>query len=1007
MKKFIFLIAILISVSLSAQIGWEAAGKPIRNGVNIEWFRAGTPTNDNDVVYVWSDTRNGDRDVWAQKVSANGDLLWGEGGKLINGEVNRQEDIVVINSQNSIITAWVDYRNEDAGDIYAQKLDYDGNIQWTSAGLPLCTVPDTQISLNIVSDEQGGAYIIWIDHRNGNNDIYGVHLNSDGTLANGWEQNGNPIVQEPGSQTGHTFWEDGQGGAILVWTDQQDQNDNNLYAQRIAPDGTLLWGQHGIAITTAPGNQTNPKIAPDGTGNFIVTWMDKRIPTNNGDIYAQRINLNGEKLWTNDLLIYGDNDFQENPRIRQADDNGVFIVWQDGRNENNTEDIYVQKVSPEGNLLWNPEGIPVVMQPYNQKNPRIVTDNQNGCWIIWDDSRNNDFPNVDIYIQHFDANGNALLQENGEVVCNAEGLQFSPLVKKSTDGHIFATWGDNRGGYTGIYFQTYNQQGEPLLQDNGVLIYTGLSGNARNYIVKRNHSGNPAIFWSDNRSSEGIALYFQEIDHYGNYGLPENGFRITTPFNIADETKLYDVVSNPAKDEFAIAFKKQLFDSHKIYLQILDSSGNMQFPEEGFPVIADPENNLGDAKYPAVSILDAQNSTYLVAWTDNAIVGDDFSTFKIFAQKIQNGQRLWGQEGKFICSDPDILRDYNVKTVIQDYIIWQSEEPYNYDLYIIRLDDNGNPYNGWSESGIAISAAEGIQQNPKAIMTPQGIICIWEDVRNGNSDIYGQLITPDGETMWENDGKPLIVADRDQFPSNLVLRDDNFVISYENYLDNGLTNIKQAVFDFNGNSVLQDSLTVVSGDFSATSPSQTITESNDIYVFWSDYRVEGQSDLYAQKIDENSQPVWANNGIPICQALKNQNSPVAFTDDDNYVFTFWEDTRSSGKTDIYAIYAQLLTDDAGAFDNQIPNDNLNIGVRNYPNPFASSTKFVINSQTKIPIEGYIKIFNLKGQLVKKLKIKDNTAVLNKKKEKLNSGIYFYRVDTSDGHSKVHKMILIK
>ena len=52
MKKLLLFVLVIMAVSLYSQIGWEATGKPIRNGVNIEWFRAGTPTNDGSIVYV-------------------------------------------------------------------------------------------------------------------------------------------------------------------------------------------------------------------------------------------------------------------------------------------------------------------------------------------------------------------------------------------------------------------------------------------------------------------------------------------------------------------------------------------------------------------------------------------------------------------------------------------------------------------------------------------------------------------------------------------------------------------------------------------------------------------------------------------------------------------------------------------------------------------------------------------------------------------------------------------
>ena len=221
MKKIFLITMIVTAVVANAQIQW-VEDIPIRQGENIEWSRAAISVDGGNVVYVWSDTRRGDRDVWAQKMDASGNKLWGENAILVNREINRQEDPVVIHvGDGNVIIAWVDFRNEDAGDVFVQKLDINGNLQWDTEGIPLCLVEDIQISLNIVSDDNGGAFVIWLDDRNSNggSDIYGTRILSDGSIAAGWVTNGNAIIAKNATQDQHTFWGDGSGGAILAWHD--------------------------------------------------------------------------------------------------------------------------------------------------------------------------------------------------------------------------------------------------------------------------------------------------------------------------------------------------------------------------------------------------------------------------------------------------------------------------------------------------------------------------------------------------------------------------------------------------------------------------------------------------------------------------------------------------------------------------------------------------------------------------------------------------------------------
>jgi len=462
-------------------------GIPIRQGVNIEWFRAAATVADGSVIYVWSDTRLGDRDVYAQKVDVDGNYLWEEDGVLINGVINRQEDIVIIESgDNEVVVAWVDFRYEDAGDIFAQKLDADGNLLWDEEGVPLCLVEDVQISLNIVSDGNGGAFIIWIDNRNtGGVDIYGTHILFSGNISSGWDANGNTIANASGDQGQHTFWEDGTGGAIMAWCSQPSPAEGDIYVQRITADGDLLWGADGILLCGAPDVQETPKMTPDGTGNFIISWRDKRNE-NFGDIYAQRIDLNGDLLWGDDIEICVENGIQTDPEITQSSDQGAIVVWEDGRNNPWFYDIFAQKVDINGNLIWQPEGNPICIENYEQRNPRLTGNDVGGCWIVWDDAREQGYPHVDIYVQKVNADGSIQFEVNGKVLCNAFREQFYPLIKRNATNEVFVSWGDNRGGSTGIYLQILNDDGQIQLAENGAEIFGGLSGEACNLKILQN-----------------------------------------------------------------------------------------------------------------------------------------------------------------------------------------------------------------------------------------------------------------------------------------------------------------------------------------------------------------------------------------------------------------------------------------------------------------------------------------------------------------------------------------
>jgi hypothetical protein len=57
-------------------------------------------------------------------------MLWNE-PVLIDGKPDRQEDPVITRtSDNNYIIAWIDFSNDLDGNVYAQKIDGNGQRMW-------------------------------------------------------------------------------------------------------------------------------------------------------------------------------------------------------------------------------------------------------------------------------------------------------------------------------------------------------------------------------------------------------------------------------------------------------------------------------------------------------------------------------------------------------------------------------------------------------------------------------------------------------------------------------------------------------------------------------------------------------------------------------------------------------------------------------------------------------------------------------------------------------------
>ena len=121
-NKFILLILLTF---LFSQYDWQNNGVPVRQGIHIEWQRTGDIGNEGEMIFAWSDTRYGGRDIYIQKVDANGNTMWGSECLPIVLEDGRQEDpILVTDGNGGAYITWRDYNDDfyQNGDIYAQHI---------------------------------------------------------------------------------------------------------------------------------------------------------------------------------------------------------------------------------------------------------------------------------------------------------------------------------------------------------------------------------------------------------------------------------------------------------------------------------------------------------------------------------------------------------------------------------------------------------------------------------------------------------------------------------------------------------------------------------------------------------------------------------------------------------------------------------------------------------------------------------------------------------------------
>jgi len=376
-----------------------------------------------------------------------------------------------------------------------------------------------------------------------------------------WQQNGVPICTAPHSQEQIKITSDENGGAIIVWQDNRITGDLNIYAQRVDGNGNTLWSSNGVAVCNALGDQYTPEIVPDHEGGAIIVWRDYRA--GNADIYAQRVSSNGEVRWQIDgLPICTAIGEQRYPKISYDDvNNWVIITWQDQRNGN--WDIGTQKLTVYGDIIWQNDGVPVCQSNSDQMYPLVMADNIFQASIfIWIDNRNG---MESLFIQRLDVNGIIQWEVDGKLVYgNVQGLSSQNIgITTDLEGGVIITWGndlsDNR-----LYSQRIDDTGTFWWSEPGIIVSTvsSLSG-----VEIFNDLGPGAyICWVDNNQ-----LYAQHVSDGTN--IWSDGVSVAPSANNQSNPKLIvDYDSN-----IIVTWQ----ESSEIKAQSIDTNGNIQWNSNG------------------------------------------------------------------------------------------------------------------------------------------------------------------------------------------------------------------------------------------------------------------------------------------------------------------------------------------------------------------------------------------------------------------------------------------
>lgn len=448
-----------------------------------------------------------------------------------------------------------------------------GTCQWNAdpaVNNLIANAPGEEAIPKTASSESGTTYIAWFSNESGN---YNVRLQKfDVQGVKQWADEGLLVSSHP-SMSWLTDWDmtiDQQDCAILTFQDVRN-TDNDVFAYRISPGGSFLWGADGIELSNGPAFDVAPKVCVTSSGNAVIAWQADNV------VIRQKISPDGAKLWgASGITMSGSNTYSWPQLLPVGTDDVIMKYFEDsGPVWAPTRHVFARRFDASGNPVWaapavvsNAGGISAWTQVFP-----FINDGNDGFFIAWHDDR--DFNNLSgIFVQHIGPSGNALFSSNGieaSLFPNRHHFYAHLALPEGSDD-VFVFWNemDANQNNRGIYGQKISSQGNRLWGDNAKAfieispldIYPFASSQSDNEMV---------VFYEENPSASSAVIKALAVDTAGNFVWPGE----KAPVSSLPSSKVHAVAGDFMNGQWILSWEDDRNGGKDIFAQNLKPDGTL------------------------------------------------------------------------------------------------------------------------------------------------------------------------------------------------------------------------------------------------------------------------------------------------------------------------------------------------------------------------------------------------------------------------------------------------
>ena len=221
----------------------------------------------------------------------------------------------------------------------------------------------------LVPRPDGGVLVVWLDQRNGTDQVFGRIYSADGrTVGKDILISDQPLELDSDQPVGC----DASGRLVMARIEYYG-NGYQVYARRFSAEGDPVGSYFRIDDDPTGSYKSNCVLACDSAGGFAAVWSDTR----NGrsyDLYLQRFDAEGRPITRNIRVNNDETDENHRATSLALDSQGrCAVVWITGS-------ICLQQFSPSGSAVG--QNIRVAGIGWDAGHPRVCIDGRGNAAVL-------------------------------------------------------------------------------------------------------------------------------------------------------------------------------------------------------------------------------------------------------------------------------------------------------------------------------------------------------------------------------------------------------------------------------------------------------------------------------------------------------------------------------------------------------------------------------------------------------------------------------------------------